>query len=61
MAFLHGVFTVFKFLFGLGALAGLIAIGLMLLWFVGHAIARSILAGQPSDRLPGVRQLFLEP
>lgn len=61
MAFLHDVFTVFKFLMGLGALAGLLGIGLMLLWFVGHVIARSVLAGQPADRLPGVRKLFLEP
>jgi hypothetical protein len=46
---------------GLGALAALIGIGLLLLWFVGHGIARRVLAGQLAERLPAVRKLFLEP
>jgi hypothetical protein len=61
MEFLHGVFTVFKFVFGLGALCGLIAISLMLLWFLLHVIARQALHGQAVDRGSCVQKLFLEP
>jgi hypothetical protein len=61
MEFLHEVFTVFKFIFGLGALCGLIAIGLMLLWFLMHVIVRRALQGQPVDRGSRLQKLFLEP
>ncbi|MGQ4806838.1 hypothetical protein NKDENANG_00174 [Candidatus Entotheonellaceae bacterium PAL068K] len=60
MAFLYEVFTVFKFLLGLGALGGLIAIGGMLLWFLGHVIVRRALRGQPDHRCLGLRKVFLE-
>jgi hypothetical protein len=60
MEFLHGIFTVFKFLFGLGAFFGLIGIGLMLLWFFVHVIVRRALDGQPIESCQGLRKLFLE-
>lgn len=60
MEFLHGVFTVCKFLFGLGAFFGLIGIGLMLLWFSLHVIVRRVLHRQPVERCQGLRKLFLE-
>jgi hypothetical protein len=61
MDFLHGVFSVFKFIFGLGALGTLIAVGVMLLWFLLRFIVRLALAGQPADTSPLLRKLFLEP
>ncbi len=61
MDFLHDVFTIIKFLFGLGAFFALVGIGFMLLWFLMHLIVRSILYGQPADRCSGLRKLFLEP
>lgn len=60
MEFLHGMFMVFKFIFGLGALGTLIAIGLVLLWFVLRLIVRYALRNQPTDRCPRLRQFFLE-
>jgi len=57
---LHVIFVVFKFIFGLGALAALLGIGLGLLWFVLHVLARLGLRHQPPDRYPLLRQLFLE-
>ena len=61
MGFLHDVFTIIKFIFGLGAFFALVGIGFMLLWFLMHLIVRSILHGQPADRCSGLRKLFLEP
>jgi hypothetical protein len=60
MGFFHGVFTVFKFLMGLGALATLLVMGLLFLWYIGHALVRSISSGQPSERPSSLRKLFLE-
>jgi hypothetical protein len=57
---LHGIFVVFKFIFGLGALATLLGVGLGLLWFVLHILVRLGLRNQPSGRFPLLRQLFLE-
>jgi hypothetical protein len=57
---LHVIFVVFKFIFGLGALAALLGIGVGLLWFVLHLLARLGLRHQPPDRYPLLRQLFLE-
>jgi len=57
---LHGIFVVFKFLFGLGALATLLGIGVGLVWFVLHILARLGLRNQPPDRYPLLRRLFLE-
>lgn len=59
MEFLHGVFTVIKFFFGLGALGTLVGIGLVLLWFVLHLIVRFALRQQPATRWPRLRKLFL--
>ena len=61
MEFLHGVFTVLKFLFGLGALGALLGIGLVLLWYVLRFIVRMTLQDQPADRCLLLRKLFLEP
>lgn len=60
MEFLHGVFTVIKFILGLGALATLLGIGLVLLWFALRLIVHFALRHQPPDRCPRLRQLFLE-
>jgi hypothetical protein len=60
MEFLHGVFTVIKFVFGLGALATLMAIGLVFLWFALRFVVRAALRNQPPGRCPRLRQLFLE-
>lgn len=60
MDFLHGVFSVFKFFFGLGALGALITVGLLLLWFLLRFIVRLLLQRQPGDRNPLLRKLFLE-
>lgn len=57
---LHDVFVVLKVLFGLGALMTLLAIGLVLLWFVGRAIVVRRLRSRPADRHPVLRKLFLE-
>jgi hypothetical protein len=57
---LHDVFTVIKFFFGLGALAGLLAIGLAFLWFLGRVGVRWVLRGQPAERYVTMRKLFLE-
>ncbi|PON16214.1 hypothetical protein C2W62_19655 [Candidatus Entotheonella serta] len=60
MSVLYGIFVVFKYIFGLGALLGLLGIGAMLLWFILHLIVRLSLRHQPADRYLGLRQLFLE-
>jgi len=60
MSVLHGIFGVFKFIFGLGALLALVGIGVMLLWFILHLIVRFSLRHQPHDRCLWRRQLFLE-
>ena len=58
--FLYGVFKVIKFFFGLGALVGLIGIGLLFLWFFLRAIAGYALRRQPADRYVPLRKLFLD-
>ncbi len=57
---LHTIFVVFKFFFGLGALATLLGVGAGLVWFSLHFLVRVGLRHQPSDRFPLLRQLFLE-
>ena len=57
---LYTIFVIFKFIFGLGALATLIGIGLGLVWFGLHLLVRFALRGKPADRFPLLRQLFLE-
>ena len=57
---LHDVFAILKVLFGLGALLSLLAIGLVLVWFVGRAITVRALRSQPADRHKVLRKLFLE-
>lgn len=61
MGFLHDVFAVCKFFFGLGALVLLLGIGLVLLWFCLRFLVQRLLAGQPPERSPLLRKLFLEP
>ena len=60
LGFLYDVFKVIKFLFGLGALVGLIGIGLGLLWFALRVVVRYALRGQPIDRYVPLRKLFLD-
>ena len=55
---LYDVFVVLKVLFGLGALMTLLAIGLVLLWFVGRTIAVEA-AGRPRTA-PVLRSMFIE-
>lgn len=59
MGFLHGIVVVFKFIFGLGALGGLVVIGLALLWYVLHIMVRLALEGQPAEQGSMLRKLFL--
>ena len=60
LAFLHDVFTVIKFFFGLGALFTLIGMGLVFLWFFLRAIVGYALRDQPADRYLPLRKLFLD-
>ena len=60
LGFLYDVFKVIKFFFGLGALVGLIGIGLVLLWFAWRVVVRYALRGQPVDRYIQLRKLFLD-
>ena len=60
LEFLDDVFRIMKFLFGLGALFGLIGIGLVLLWFAWRVVVRYALRGQPVDRYIPLRKLFLD-
>lgn len=57
---LYGIFTVFKFFFGLGALAGLIGIGLVLVWFALHLIVRLVTSGKPVASDSTLHKLFLD-
>lgn len=59
-AFLHSVFAVIKFFFGLGALLGLLGIAGLFVWFLGRAMVRRLLRGQPAQRCLPLRKLFLE-
>jgi hypothetical protein len=60
MGLWHDVFSVFKFLFGLGALFALLGIGAVLLWFALRLVVQRLLIGQPAERYAGLRKLFLE-
>ena len=60
LEFLYEVFTVIKFFFGLGALVGLIGLGLLFLWFFLRAVVGYVLRRQPADRYVPLRKLFLE-
>lgn len=61
MGFWHNVFTVFKFMFGLGALCTLLGLGLVLGWFFIRFLVKRALIGQPANHCPRLRKLFLEP
>jgi hypothetical protein len=61
MEFWHNVFTVFKFMFGLGALCTLIGLGLVLGWFFIRFLVKRMLSSQSADHYPRLRKLFLEP
>jgi hypothetical protein len=60
LGFLYDVFKVIKFFFGLGALIGLIGIGLVFLWFALRVVARYALRRQPVDRYVPLQKLFLD-
>jgi hypothetical protein len=60
LEFLSNVFTVIKFFFGLGALVGLMGIGLVFLWFALRVVVRYALRGQPVERYVPLRKLFLD-
>jgi hypothetical protein len=60
LEFLADIFHIMKFLFGLGALLGLIGIGLVLLWFALRALVGYRLRAQPADRYLALRKLFLD-
>jgi hypothetical protein len=60
MGLVHDVFSVFKFLFGLGAFFTLLAIAAVLLWFCLRLMVRRLLVGQPAGRYAGLRKLFQE-
>ena len=60
LGFLYDVFTVVKFLFGLGALVGLIGIGLLLFWFFLRVVVVYALRRQPTDRYVPLRKLFCD-
>jgi hypothetical protein len=60
MGFLHDVFSVFKFLFGLGAFFALLAIAAVLLWFCLRLTVHRLLVGQPAGRYAGLRRFFQE-
>ena len=60
LGFFYEVFTVIKFFFGLGALVGLIGIGLLFLWFFLRAIVVYALRRQPADRYVPLRKLFCD-
>jgi len=60
LGFLYGVFKVIKFFFGLGALVGLLGIGLVFLWFALRVVVRYMLRGQPVARYVPLRKLFLD-
>jgi len=60
LEFLYDVFRLMKFLFGLGALLGLIGIGLVLLWFALRALVGYGLRAQPTDHYLALRKLFLD-
>jgi hypothetical protein len=60
MGLWHPVFTVCKFMFGLGALCTLLGLGLVLGWFFIHFLVKRALIGQPVNHHPRLRKLFLE-
>jgi hypothetical protein len=60
LGFLYDVFQVIKFFFGLGALVGLIGIGLLFLWFFLRAVVVHALWRQPADQYIPLRKLFLD-
>jgi len=60
LGFLYDVFKVIKFFFGLGALVGLMGIGLLFLWFFLRAVVVHALRRQPADRYIPLRKLFLD-
>ena len=60
MTVLYILFGIFKFLFGLGALAALLGIAAGLAWFIGHLIVRMALRNQPAESCPTLRRFFLE-
>lgn len=61
LTLLQEIFSVIKFIFGLGALLGLCGIGLIVLWYVLRALTQALLRGQPADHSASLlRRLFLD-
>jgi hypothetical protein len=60
VGFFADIFHVIKFLFGLGALFGLISLGGIVLWLAGHLLVRYALHSQPPEACRWLRKLFLE-
>ena len=60
LEFLSKVFKVIQFFFGLWALASLLGIGLVFLWFALRVVVRYALRGQSVDRYVPLRKLFLD-
>ena len=60
LGFLYDVFKVIKFFFGLGALVGLMGIGLLFLWFFLRAVVVHAFRRQSADRYILLRKLFLD-
>ena len=58
---LHDVFHIIKFLFGLGALFGLLGITVLCLWFLGRFLMRHLLRGHVAQSAIALRKIFLEP
>ncbi len=60
MELLHGIFTVVKFVFGLGALVALLGIGCALLWYLVRAILKLSMPDLSARRDSLLSRLFLE-
>ncbi len=57
---LHDAFLIVKFLFGLGALGGLLGVGAIFFWFFLRSIAVYLVQHDAENRYAFLRKLFLE-
>lgn len=60
LEFFHTIFSIIKVFFGLGALAGLVAIGFLIVWYALRVITMTLLRGQAASRFVPLRKLFLD-
>lgn len=56
----HEVFLVVKFFFGLGALGGLLGIGVIFLWFSVRIFLGSYSSREGSQKNQAIRKVFFE-